>query len=176
MNRVIFCIEIDLLHCLVTKGTAFGHKQLKKILKECDWLRVDIVLLDKGSDTRNCFNKITNHGSIPGIKIRKNTSRKAHDCPSRRKAVLAQQQDIESWKIKKSSSNNALCCRSNILRDETTIRRIFLQHKCSIQSCRNMAENYPMECAYLLEVRIITQSIFSSKNLGLQRYSIGLYA
>jgi len=101
MNRVIFCIEIDLLHCLVTKGTAFKHKQLKKILKECDWLRVDIVLGDKGSDTRNCFNKITNHGSIPGIKIRKNASRKAHDCPSRRKAVIAQQQDIESWKIKK---------------------------------------------------------------------------
>lgn len=36
MNRDIFCIEIDLFHCLVTKGTAFGHKQLKKILKDCD--------------------------------------------------------------------------------------------------------------------------------------------
>lgn len=89
-----------IIHCLVTKGTASDHKQLKKILKECDWLRVDIILGDKGYDTRECFNEITNHGSIPGIKVRKNASRKAHGCPSRRKTVIAQQQDIESWKRK----------------------------------------------------------------------------
>jgi transposase len=93
-------VSKKIIHCLVTKGTASDHKQLKKILKECDWLRVDIILGDKGYDTRECFNEITNHGSIPGIKVRKNASRKAHGCPSRRKAVIAQQQDIESWKRK----------------------------------------------------------------------------
>ncbi|MBE3094104.1 MAG: transposase, partial [Actinobacteria bacterium] len=72
----------------------------KKILKECDWIRVDIILRDKGYDTRECFNEITNHGSVPAIKVRKNASRKARGFPSRRKAVIAQQQDNEDWKTK----------------------------------------------------------------------------
>jgi transposase len=93
-------VSKKIIYCLVTNGTASDHKQLKKILKECDWIRVDIILGDKGYDTRECFNEITNHGSIPGIKVRKNASRKAHGCPSRRKAVIAQQQDIEGWKTK----------------------------------------------------------------------------
>jgi hypothetical protein len=66
-----------IIYCLVTKGTASDHKQLKKILKECDWIRVNIILGDKRYDTRECFNEITKQGSIPGIKVRKNASRKA---------------------------------------------------------------------------------------------------
>jgi transposase len=93
-------VSKKIIYCLVTKGTASDHKQLKKILKECDWIRVDIILGDKGYDTRECFNEITNYGSIPGIKVRKNAVRKARGCPSRRKAVIAQQNDIESWKKK----------------------------------------------------------------------------
>ena len=93
-------VSKKIIYCLVTKGTASDHKQLKKILKECDWMRVDIILGDKGYDTRECFNEITNYGSIPGIKVRKNAVRKARGCPSRRKAVIAQQNDIESWKKK----------------------------------------------------------------------------
>jgi transposase len=95
-------IFVDLLskkiiYCLVTKGTASDHKQLKKILKECDWVRVDIILGDKGYDTRECFNEVTSHGSIPGIKVRKNASRKARGCPSRRRAVIAQQENMDDW-------------------------------------------------------------------------------
>jgi len=93
-------VSKKIIYCLVTKGTASDHKQLKKILKKCDWIRVDIILGDKGYDTRECFNEITNYGSIPGIKVRKNAVRKARGCPSRRKAVIAQQNDIESWKKK----------------------------------------------------------------------------
>jgi len=93
-------VSKKIIHCLVTKGTASDHKQLKNILKECDWIRVDIILGDKGYDTRECFNEITDYGSIPGIKVRKNASRKARGCPSRRKAVIAQQEDNESWKKK----------------------------------------------------------------------------
>jgi len=93
-------VSKKIIYCLVTKGTSSDHKQLKKILKECDWIRVDIILGDKGYDTRECFNEITNHGSVPGIKVRKNASRKARGCPSRRKAVIAQQQDNEGWKTK----------------------------------------------------------------------------
>ena len=93
-------VSKKIIYCLVTKGTASDHKQLKKILKECDWMRVDIILGDKGYDTRECFNEITKQGSIPGIKVRKNASRKARGCPSRRKAVIAQQEDNDGWKKK----------------------------------------------------------------------------
>ena len=90
-------VSKKIIYCLVTKGTASDHKQLRKILKECDWIRVDIILGDKGYDTRECFNEITDHGSVPGIKVRKNASRKAHGCPSRRKAMIAQQNDYDGW-------------------------------------------------------------------------------
>jgi transposase len=102
-KKIHIFVDLDskkIIYCLVTKGTASDHKQLKKILKNCDWIRVDIILGDKGYDTRECFNEITKNGSVPGIKVRKNAVRKARGCPSRRKAVLAQQKDFEGWKKK----------------------------------------------------------------------------
>jgi len=102
-KKIHIFVDLDskkIIYCLVTKGTASDHKQLKKILKKCDWIRVDIVLGDKGYDTRECFTEITKHGSIPGIKVRKNAVRKSRGCTSRRKAVLAQQKDYDGWKKK----------------------------------------------------------------------------
>ncbi|MEM0492370.1 MAG: hypothetical protein QXS02_00195 [Candidatus Thermoplasmatota archaeon] len=45
---------------------------MKKTLKKCDWIKVEIILSDKGYGTSECFNEITQKGSIPGIKVRKN--------------------------------------------------------------------------------------------------------
>lgn len=102
-KKIHIFVDLDskkIIYCLVTKGTASDHKQLKKILKKCDWIRVDIILGDKGYDTRECFNEITKNGSIPGIKVRKNAVRKSLGCPSRRKAVVAQQKDFKEWQKK----------------------------------------------------------------------------
>jgi len=63
-------------------------------IKRCRWIKVEIILGDKGYDTRECFNEITDFESIPGIKLRKNASTKTCGSPSRRKAVLAQQKRI----------------------------------------------------------------------------------
>ena len=78
----------------MTKGATPDSKQLKKILRQCKWIKVEIILDDKGYDTRECFNETTSFGSILGIKVRKNAFTKAKDSPSRRKAVLAQQEDM----------------------------------------------------------------------------------
>jgi len=93
-------VSKKIIHCVMTKGTASDSKQLKKILRQCKWIKVEIILGDKGYDTRECFNETTSFGSIPGIKVRKNASTKAKGSPSRRKAVLAQQKDIDKWKEK----------------------------------------------------------------------------
>lgn len=77
----------------MTKGTASDSKQLKKILRQCNWVKVEIILGDKGYDTRECFNEVTEYGSTPGIKVRKNASTKAKGSPSRRKAVIQQKKD-----------------------------------------------------------------------------------
>jgi transposase len=91
-------VSKKIIHCIMTKGTASDSKQLKKILRQCKWIKVEIILGDKGYDTHECFNETTNFGSIPGIKVRENASTKARGCPSRRKAVLAQRSDHERWK------------------------------------------------------------------------------
>ena len=93
-------VSKKIIYCVMTKGTASDSKQLKKILRQCKWVKVEIILGDKGYDTRECFNEITVYGSTPGIKVRKNASTKARGSPSRRKAVLAQQKDIDKWKEK----------------------------------------------------------------------------
>lgn len=87
-----------ILYCLVTTGRAADSKQVKKLLKGCSWLRVDVILADKGYDTRECFHEITRFGALPGIPVRRNATRKAHGCASRRKAVLVQQKDYDLWK------------------------------------------------------------------------------
>jgi len=93
-------VSKKIIHCVMTKGTASDSKQLKKILRQCKWIKVEIILGDKGYDTRECFNETTSFGSIPGIKVRKNASTKARGSPSRRKAVLAQKKDMDKWKEK----------------------------------------------------------------------------
>jgi transposase len=91
-------ISKKILYCLVTTGRASDAKQVKKLLKGCSWLRVDVILADKGYDARECFHEITQFGAHPGIPVRKHATTKSHGCASRRKAVLAQQKDYEQWK------------------------------------------------------------------------------
>jgi hypothetical protein len=91
-------ISKKILYCLVTTGRASDAKQVKRLLKGCSWLRVDVILGDGGYDTRGCFNEITNFGAFPGIPVRKNATTHCHGCYSRKLAVLAQQKDYEQWK------------------------------------------------------------------------------
>jgi hypothetical protein len=91
-------VSKKILHCLVTTGRASDAKQVKKLLRGCDWIEVDIILGDRGYDTRECFHEITSFGAHPGIPVRRNATTKSHGCSSRRKAVLAQQRDYEQWK------------------------------------------------------------------------------
>jgi len=87
-----------ILSCIITKGSSYDSPQLKRILKQCNWLKVDIILSDGGYDTKECFNEITTQGAIPGIPVRKNASTLSRGSPSRRKAVLEQRKDIKGWK------------------------------------------------------------------------------
>ena len=91
-------VSKKIIHCLVTTGRASDAKQVKKLLHGCNWIRVDVILGDRGYDTRECFHEITRTGALPGIPVRRNATTKARGCPSRRKAVRAQQKDYEQWK------------------------------------------------------------------------------
>jgi transposase len=93
-------VSKKILFCLVTDGRASDAKQVKKLLKGCEWTRVDIILADGGYDTRDCFNTITDAGAKPGIPVRRNAITKSHGSYSRRKAVLAQQQNYSQWEEK----------------------------------------------------------------------------
>ena len=98
VHLLVDLISKKILYCLVTNGRASDAKQVKKLLKGCSWLRVDVILGDRGYDSRECFHEITNFGAHPGIPVRRNATTKSHGCSSRRKAVLAQQRDYEQWK------------------------------------------------------------------------------
>jgi transposase len=89
-----------ILYCIITKGSCYDSPQLKHILKQCNWLKVDIILGDGGYDSKECFNEITKQGAIPGIPVRKNASTFSRGSPSRRKAVWEQKRDIKGWKEK----------------------------------------------------------------------------
>jgi transposase len=91
-------ISKKILYCLVTTGMTSDARHVKKLLKGCQWTRVDVILADGGYDTRECFNAITDVGATPGIPVRRNAIAKSHGCYSRRKAVLAQQHDYLLWK------------------------------------------------------------------------------
>lgn len=93
-------VSKKIIYCLVTKGTASDSKQLKKILRRCDWIKVEIILGDKGYDTKECFTEVKNFGAEPGIPVRKNASTKARGCSSRGKTVRAQQKDYDGWSKK----------------------------------------------------------------------------
>jgi len=82
----------------VTTSRTSDAKHVKKLLQGYNWIRVDVILGDRGYDTRVCFHEITSFGALPGIPVRKNAITKSKGCYSRRKAVLAQQEDYEQWK------------------------------------------------------------------------------
>jgi len=91
-----------ILSCIITKGSSYDSPQLKNILQQCNWLKVDIILGDGGYDSKDCFNEIAELGAIPGIPVRKNATTKSKGSPSRRKTVLAQRKDLQGWKEKVS--------------------------------------------------------------------------
>ena len=91
-------ISKKILYCTMTQGKAHDSCQLPKILRHTTWIKVEIILGDGGYDTKECFHAITQHGALPGIKVRKNSTTKSHGCPSRRRAVIAQQQDMNKWR------------------------------------------------------------------------------
>ena len=102
-KKVHIFVDLDskkILYCIMTEGSAYDSPQLKKILKQCSWLKVDIILGDGGYDSKECFNGITKHGAKPGIPVRKNSSTLSRGSPSRRKAVIEQRRDFEKWKEK----------------------------------------------------------------------------
>jgi transposase len=89
-----------ILSCILTKGSSYDSPQLKRILKQCNWLKVEIILGDGGYDSKECFNEVTKQGAIPGIPVRKNSTTRSKGSPSRRKAVIEQRKDIDKWKEK----------------------------------------------------------------------------
>jgi len=72
-----------ILSCIITKGSSYDSPQLKRILQQCNWLKVDIILGDGGYDSKECFNEIAELGAIPGIPVRKNASTFSRGSPSK---------------------------------------------------------------------------------------------
>jgi transposase len=89
-----------ILSCIITMGYSYDSPQLKRIIKQCNWLKVEIILGDGGYDSKECFNEIAKKGAIPGIPVRKNSIARSRGSRIRRKAVIEQQKDIEKWKEK----------------------------------------------------------------------------
>jgi len=89
-----------ILYCIITKGYSYDSPQLKRILKQCKWLKIDIILGDGGYDSKECFNEIVKQGAVPGIPVRKNACTFSKGSPSRRKTVWEQKRDITRWKEK----------------------------------------------------------------------------
>ena len=89
-----------ILYSLLTKGKTYDAPHLRKILKQCTWVKFEIILGDGAYDSRGCFNEIAKHKAEPGIPVRKTASRLSKGSPSRRKAVIEQQNDYKKWKEK----------------------------------------------------------------------------
>ncbi|MBU2565920.1 MAG: IS5 family transposase [Candidatus Thermoplasmatota archaeon] len=93
----------------VSKEDVSDSRKFKKLIKRSIGRkkkgkkgRVKKVLADGAYDTRKNFNLLEEMGIEPGIKVRKNASRKARGFPARKKAVLEfQDLGYESWKEKK---------------------------------------------------------------------------
>jgi hypothetical protein len=47
-----------ILHCLMTNGRSYDSTHLKHILKQCSWIKFEIILGDGGYDSKECFNEI----------------------------------------------------------------------------------------------------------------------
>lgn len=97
-------VSKKIIHCLMTNGTTHDSKQLKKILRQSSWIKVEIILGDRGYDSKECFNEITRYGAIPGIKVRRNAITRSRGCPNRRKAVIEQRKNMDEWKKKVQST------------------------------------------------------------------------
>jgi len=87
-----------ILHCIMTNGRTYDSTQLKNILKQCSWIKFEIILGDGGYDSKECFNEIAKQKAIPGIPVRKNSITRSKGSPTRRKSVIAQQKDFDKWK------------------------------------------------------------------------------
>ena len=87
-----------ILYCVMTEGSSHDAKQLKKILQQVNWMKFDIILADRGYDSKECFNEIAKHGAVPGIRVRKKSITRSRGSPIRRKSVLAQHRDYDKWK------------------------------------------------------------------------------
>ena len=66
-------VSKKILHCIMTDGTTHDAKQLRHILQDLEWMTFEIILGDKGYDSRDCFNAISKQGAVPGIPVRKNS-------------------------------------------------------------------------------------------------------
>ena len=91
-------ISKKILYCILTKGTSHDAKQLKQILQHIHWMNIEIILGDKGYDSKECFNEIAKLGAKPGIPVRKNSVTRSKGSPIRRKTVIAQHRDFDKWK------------------------------------------------------------------------------
>lgn len=91
-------ISKKIIYCVMTSGRSHDAKQLKIILQEIDWMKFEIILGDKGYDSKECFNAIKKQGAEAGIPVRKNAITLSKGSPTRRKTVIAQKRNYEQWK------------------------------------------------------------------------------
>ena len=102
-KKIHIFVDLDskkILHCIMTDGSSHDSPYLKSILKQCSWLKVDIILGDGGYDSKECFNVITKLGATPGIPVRKNSITRSRGSMSIKKAIIEQKKDMEGWKEK----------------------------------------------------------------------------
>jgi hypothetical protein len=100
-NKIHIFVDLiskKIVYCVMTDGRSHDAKQLKNILQQIQWIKCEIILGDKGYDSKECFNAIAKKGSIPGIPVRKNSVTLSRGSPVRRKAVYAQRNDFDNWK------------------------------------------------------------------------------
>jgi len=61
-------------------------------------MNIEIILGDRGYDSKECFNEIAKLGVKPGIPVRKNSITRSKGSPTRRKTVISQHRDFDKWK------------------------------------------------------------------------------
>ena len=86
----------------VTEETVSDGSQTESLVQEAVSKNdVERVYGDGAYDSRANFNILASNGIDPAIKVRKNASRKAKRCYSRKMEVIAQQTDFQEWKRQK---------------------------------------------------------------------------
>jgi len=82
----------------VTDERVKDHKMFKELIEDAlEKYNVYRVLADKGYDTRDNFNYLDERKIDPGIRVRKNASKKSRGSPSRKKAVI-EQDKYDKWR------------------------------------------------------------------------------